>query len=507
MKAQLGQLAVFELGDRLLRSWWTIVAGICLGISAAVLVLQTMPSVFEATARLSLNSKKLAEDYQVPSTVASDLETQLLTLNKNVTSRANLEPIVAKHFDLPRTEDREALFRAVRSGIRVEFLRYGGGINVAYRDSDPRRAAGIANMLAEVYLEEYVSLRGELAAENTRALENLLDSAFEELQLKEREIRDFKRQHAGELSEDLAVNQRLLGEHQQELEATLKAREEAEQRIRSFRDQQDLEESLTWMSGGTTWTSEAPTETSEVSVLRRQLAELRIRYADSHPEVQALKRRIEDLENAAEAAPSSPAGAQKEGPPPATGVDLWRGLIRKEQRTIEELKVEERRLREVIREDQARIDRTGPLQQELDELSMGLDILRRNYGDFRRRVELAQVAEIAERNRMSGELVIQHGAVPPSKPVSPKPLPILGLSALIGLVIFVGPILAKWFLVPVVGSEAALRSLSDVPVLVSVPLIDTPAVARQVRRRWLLNIGLSLLSMTLLAGVTATRLL
>jgi hypothetical protein len=63
----------------------------------------------------------------------------------------------------------------------------------------------------------------------------------------------------------------------------------------------------------------------------------------------------------------------------------------------------------------------------------------------------------------------------------------------------VGPLLTYRFLNPLVSSEAGLRALTGVPVLVIVPRILTPQNRGYRLRRFLANVGMSLV---FVAGAT-----
>jgi hypothetical protein len=70
---------------------------------------------------------------------------------------------------------------------------------------------------------------------------------------------------------------------------------------------------------------------------------------------------------------------------------------------------------------------------------------------------------------------------------------------LAGLALFVGPIVLRAFLAPVVASEAGLRSVADVPVLVAIPRLITRDVLRATWNRRLRNVVASVASVAVLA--------
>ena len=78
---------------------------------------------------------------------------------------------------------------------------------------------------------------------------------------------------------------------------------------------------------------------------------------------------------------------------------------------------------------------------------------------------------------------------------------VYGLGLLVGLVVFVGPILVRQLLAPVVNSPANLQAASDTPVLVSIPRIPTPELLRLKRRERIRNWVLSIASIATLVVV------
>ena len=93
----------------------------------------------------------------------------------------------------------------------------------------------------------------------------------------------------------------------------------------------------------------------------------------------------------------------------------------------------------------------------------------------------------------------------PRLPVYPKPMRFYALGIFAGCLLFVGPLVAGRFLRPVVSSEAGLRSLTDVPVLVTIPRVVTEVTRGQFVRRTLKNVALSTLCVAMV--VTAFLLL
>lgn len=89
----------------------------------------------------------------------------------------------------------------------------------------------------------------------------------------------------------------------------------------------------------------------------------------------------------------------------------------------------------------------------------------------------------------------------PRSPIEPNPRQIYLIFLGVGMAIFVGPMLARHVLNPPITSEAGLRSLSTIPVLVSVPRIVTPDNRGIGRRNLIKNLAFSILACAVLVTV------
>ena len=58
-----GLSMALELADRLLRSWWTIVAGVCLGSAGSLAALKILPKTYEATTKIFIAPPKIPQDF------------------------------------------------------------------------------------------------------------------------------------------------------------------------------------------------------------------------------------------------------------------------------------------------------------------------------------------------------------------------------------------------------------------------------------------------------------
>lgn len=89
-------------------------------------------------------------------------------------------------------------------------------------------------------------------------------------------------------------------------------------------------------------------------------------------------------------------------------------------------------------------------------------------------------------------------------PAAPLHGPLIVLGILTGCLIFVGPLLTRRFLNPIISCKEGLLSLSGVPLLARIPRIPTPGATRERAGYWIKNLALSLLSVAALVAALVT---
>jgi hypothetical protein len=168
---------------------------------------------------------------------------------------------------------------------------------------------------------------------------------------------------------------------------------------------------------------------------------------------------------------------------------------------INNLQGEQKRIRSDIALYSARIERAPQVQQQLEERTKGYDVLQQQYRDYQSKVESARGAQTIEEAQKGEQFEVIERAIPPALPVQPIPLVVVGLGITLGLLLFAGPVVALGLLRPTVDSEELLRLFVKVPVLVTIPRIQTDAMRRRTIVERGRNVVLSSVSVVVLAAV------
>ncbi|MDX1388076.1 MAG: hypothetical protein R3344_02745 [Acidobacteriota bacterium] len=491
---------VLEVLDGVLRSWWTVIAGVCLGLTVAVMALHNLPKTYQARTIIFVTAATASRGRAA---VPDDMRMRIKTLRERVLSRQYLNSIIDQHYDIPPTERG---LEELRDGIasRVQADVRSNQIFLQYADNDPVRCADVANALAQLFIDENTTLRIETAQEKLATFEEIEAERLAELNALDDKISEFKSKHASELSDHSDSNNRMLDRRRTSFETNKINLAAARERLRSL----ELQKAETLESddlgaigrGGTT------IEADPLAVLKAELRDLRNRYSDEHPSVKGKKREIEEyIANRASAADED---EFDEGETTTTRsspvITNLENSIRETKAEIARIESEQEWLQGEIAMYERRIEKAPLVQNELEELTKGHRVLSDNYEESKTQVEAARQTLKLEEKQEGNQFEIIDPALPPTIPAKPNPMALLAVGVSAGLLFFVGPIIAKRLLAPTVASEAGLAAISDVPILVSIPRVQTDELARLEWRKKTTNVGLAAASIVVLATALAT---
>ncbi len=496
-----GMSLILELVDRLARSWWTVVAGLCLGVAGSVLAMRYLPKTFEATTKILVSPPTISQDL-VKSTAGDDMEFRFAALKEAVLSRPYMLTLIDKTYGPQKTQaNTERLIQQIRNRVTVKVERYGGGggygdragmFSLGFLDSDADRAAQVVNDWADLYIRENTKHRTSRAEETTSTLEDLAGNVRKQLAEKERAISEFRSAHLYELPERNDTNVALLNGRQRDLEANQKAVQSSQDRVQLLQAQ--LQASLAGSAAG----SSMPLDPSSARLaqLQRELAGLKSRYSDEHPEVRAKEREVQEAMGAVRPVdPSAPPGKSP------VALSPLEQEIQNQTKEVARLQLDQVRIQHDIDLYKARIEAAPQVQLQLEERTKGYDVLQKQYNDYQMKAQAAKGAETIETAQKGERFEVIERAVPPAFPIQPKPFAIFGVGVALGLILFVGPVLLVGFIHPTVQSEEGLRASLPVPLLVSIPRIETESTRRLALRRRTGNLVLSGLSVAFLVVV------
>jgi polysaccharide chain length determinant protein (PEP-CTERM system associated) len=293
----------------------------------------------------------------------------------------------------------------------------------------------VTNRLADLFIEGNLRIREQQAKGTTEFLKDELDSAQAKLEEQEKLITDFKRKHTGELPEQRDTNLQMLTQLQQIYQRTSESLRSAQDRKLIIQKQlTDLEFPVTSAQAERGQSATARPSSSSASArtggvqepqlyeLKNQLADLKTKYTDKHPDIVRIKKKIKEMESNQDFNFSNnPRYRELSSQIEAVNLEIKR------------LQDEEARLKREIENYRARIERTAQREQDMSSLTREYQTTKEAYETLLKKSQEAAQAENLERRQKGEQFRVVDVATVPGKPVKPNRERILLLGLLLGL--------------------------------------------------------------------------
>lgn len=423
---------------------------------AAVAASFILPKRYRSSTLILVESEKVPDSF-VQKMATETMSRRMQTIQQEVLSRTRLERVIQDTNPYPGRRGGQA----ASLSSQVETMRESTTIQtkgtdafvVGYQHTDPHKAMEVANRLAALFIEQTEGERARQASEGFQFIDSQLAEARTSLEQKEQEVRRFKERNLGSLPEQTSTNLATLQRLQMEQQSVAESLSAAQGRVDLLRQAAQQEGRGAPVGKGD--------PSAELTQLRAQLASLRARYTDQHPDVQALILRVRELEGAQAAAPLvDPEGSSV------------RSQLARTEIEIESLQARRARIRDEMGQIQGRVDLAPRTEQDISSLTRDLGQMRESYLALLKKRMDAQMAEQMERRWQGERFKILDPAIVPEQAVFPNRL----LFALAGLVGGLGLGLAAAFgrewLDHSIKSNEDLEELLAVPLLAAVPWID-----------------------------------
>ncbi|TAA46809.1 XrtA system polysaccharide chain length determinant [Corallincola spongiicola] len=473
---------------------------ICIG---GWIYVSNMPDVYDARARIYVDTETVLKPLLEGLTVEADVDTQVRLMFKNILSRSNLEK-VARLSDmdlLANDEDQfDALIAQLQRDIKtIKLDKKQNLYTLIYQNQDPRMAKAVVESTINVFMEDIL---GETRIESQQA-QQFLDKQLAEYERRlveeDRKLADFKRQNSGLLpGESGGYYNRLEAEKRELQDATLALRQKESQLANAKQTLRDYETQMRAGSGaGQAFTSKYD---QRIESLQQRLDDLSLRYTEQHPDIiettrlleQLERQRTEELQNSA-MVPS----AQSSG-------DM--GYYQQLQLLVTTLESEAVSMRIQVSTYDARVKDLEQLVYKVPEVEANLLALRRGYEITRQKYEeLLSRKETAALGQRAGEQadalkfrVIDQAKVSP-KPVGPKRPVLYTMVLAAGFLIAIGVPIVLGELNPRVYSASSIVELTGIPLLGQVSDLD-PSTQSLSGRLQAAGVGLSAVILLFIYG-------
>ena len=417
-------------------------------LSAAAL--SVLPKKYRSSTLILVESEKVPDSF-VAKVATENSGRRLENVRPEILSRTRLERVIAETSPYPEISSTTRAVDTMRDSITVN-PSGSDGFTIEFVHRDPLKAQAVTDRLATLFISESVNARGQQVSDAVEFLVTQVGDARKQLETKDAALRKFKEERMGRLPEQLQTNLATMEMLQREMQ-------NVEESLYLAREKRDA-----LARGAGRRSAAAPAGSAggaaDLDTLRDQLALLRSRYTDAHPDVESLRSRIARAEARLAAGSAGEGSAEVDPSSAITQAQLQTAT--QEVRKLEERQADLERRIAVTR---SRVEETPRTEQELANLSRDYNKLSDNYTALLSKQLEAQMAGRLEQRWKGDRFRMLDPAHLPEKPDSPKPLRILGLGIVLGLLAGLGASLAAEMLDSTVKDSEQLQQLLPHPIL------------------------------------------
>lgn len=476
---------------------------VCIGGWAFIF---TMPDKFESKAKVHIDSSTVLRPLMRGMVIEPNVSYLIRIIQQLMFTRPNLEKIIQLSPLKPKGAAGAVITEEFLEDFKKDITIEGAGsrdiFDIGYASPDPETARSVVQAVLTVFSEQTQGKALADASDAQRFIEQQIREYEIRLQEAEKAKEDFKRENIDLLGESGQFTQ--LGKLKEQLsianlvlEQSLAKKKVLDEQVRSVQESDE-----DW---GVTNLSEAMSkEDARIAVLSDKKTEMLIKYTENHPEIIAIDRLIESLEEQKEA-------NRREGV-------LEPGLIDPQKMTnpyVQSLKTasdnaqaEVAANKALIKSIAGRIDQIEKglserlsIETEMQNLNRDYQTISKKYTELLERREQAHITERVDDQTSRLKFKI---ADPPSKPTKPtfpnRPL-FYSLVLLGGVIAGFGLAFFIYFMRPVFMSARQVRLVTGLPSLGSVSLTGQ-GVSKAKHFDWLLLLTIT----SLLVGYSGIML-
>ena len=421
-------------------------------MTGAVILSYALPKKYEAKSTVFVE-KSIISDMVKGIAVTPSIEDKIKVLTYAMSSRTlilkvsdELDLNVKKHSEA----DIEKMVARFQKNLDIKLKDKEGLFIISFLHEDPRIARDFVNALVRRYIEENVSYKREESYGATKFLSEQVTTFKEKLDKAEAQVNDFRRQKGALLTNDEGALLKEISDAQQKLEEFRMRRIQAESMRNLLKKEDPLRDKLTAM--------------------QKRLAELRVEYTDSYPDVINLKADIDTITQ--QLKERSGRGASFADP----------HEMEKSEVELRSLKAAEDFQRRIIEARQGLLRSIPAARAELEGLEREKNNQKGLYEQLIARHGASEVSKQMEVQDKATTFRIVDPAVMPIKPAYPNRVRIILLGLAAGLAGGLGFLLLLDYLDHSVKMLGTLKTLG-LPVLAVIPLMKSDNEIQLERKR------------------------
>jgi uncharacterized protein involved in exopolysaccharide biosynthesis len=448
----------------------------------------------------------LVEGQKVPETmvqpvVSQDLTARVATLQQQVLSQTQLEPVVKKVYPHKNSQEVAEVIDSIRSNMSVEpvvtdLAQIGKkkqgpptssvpGFYVNYSAPSPREAQQICSELTSLIVNENLKQVAAAASGTSEVLNRGIEDAKNNLESLGANLAAFKKQYVGQLPDDQENNLKILMGLNSQLDANTQSLNRAQQ-DKSYTESMLAQQLAAWQNSGTS--SNPQTLEKQLSDLQSQLLQQKANYTDDHPDVIKTKADIVEVKkklaevNKASSDPANASEKASASEPPE--IRQLRLQVHQYTELISAATRDQKRLQQEIGMYQGRVSLSPAIEEQYKQLTRDYDNAQKTYQDLLTKKSTADLT-VKMNNQSEGERMFPLN--PANLPETPSfPNRLLFAAGGLGAGLALGLGLTMWLELRdnSIRTEADAEAALQLPMLVAMPWVGGPVVENKNGRFW-----------------------
>lgn len=477
------------------RRKYTIILPMLALLILSIVVAIVLPPVFRSKATILIEQQHIPSDL-VRSTVISFADERIRQIEQKLMTVDNLNKIIEKFGLYPKeknmvnSSDLAEQFRASTTLALINADVIGQGrsskatlaFTLSFDHKDGVIAQKVTNELVTLFLDENIRSRTERAEESTKFLQEEAEKFKLEIQRIENQIADYKEKYSNSLPELLTVNVSSIARIENNLQQLHMQEKMLEERRISLNNQLSTTSPVIVDANGNNIKveSRASLEAEYRSLLKK--------YSSTHPDVKALKRRIDGYEE------------QKD----PNQVDINNPVYLQIQSELSIASIEQRELAqqkaaftEQLKKLEVNVSQTHQVERGYYDLMRDLDNHKAKYNELKSKSLEAKLSQNLEVEQKAEKFSLLEPPRVPEKPEKPNRIKILFLGFLASIASGLGAGFAAEMMDNSIRNHTALTYLLGVEPLVVIPYIENQEDLARSRRN---KINFTLLGLFLVIG-------
>jgi polysaccharide chain length determinant protein (PEP-CTERM system associated) len=468
------EMTIQDYLELLRRRFWLILSCALLFLGAGLGICFIVPPQYVSQTLVIVEQQKVPENYVKP-VVTEDLNARLASMREQILSRSRLEPIIERFNLFPGNniamDDRvDATRKAIQITPIASTANKMPGFYISFKAQNARTAQQVCSEITSLFVSESVHAREQSAEGTTAFLTQQVADAKRALDVQDAKLADFQRQYIGKLPGQEQSNLNTLQALTTRLDAatqSLNRMQQDETFMQAVISQQTADLQRDDHGSGST----LETEQEKLKTLIAQKKDLEEQLTPDHPDVQAISRKITDLQNEIaqnSAHPSTPASKAAATRMEPAQLQQVRAQLRSVQQGIAAQKQEQARITQQIAAYQGRIEASPMVEQEFKQITRDHETALQFYNNLLAKTNESSMATDLERRQQGEQFQVLDAANLPDEPVFPNRYLFTVGGFVLGLIVGMGISLALEYRDTTLRTEVDIWTFTKLPTLATI---------------------------------------